>query len=83
MDALREEWDKLRAHDFQLHFAYPSDAEKTKLRLINVDPTPRQRAKEKRLQRQRDELIRAARSGDVDVQELIRDLQQATTKPSL
>ena len=76
MEGLTQEWGQLRANDYRLSFKYPMEEEKAKLRLINVDPTPRQAAYEKRLRKQRDELIKAARSGDIDVEQLIKDLQR-------
>jgi superfamily I DNA and RNA helicase len=76
MEGLRQEWTRLRDNGYKLSFNYPTEDEKAKLRLINVDPTPRQAAYEKRLKRQRDELIKAAQSGELDVAQLIKDLQR-------
>jgi len=77
MDGLREEWESLKSNDYKLSFSYPSEEEKAKLKLINVDSTPRQASRERRLKKQRDDLIRAVKSGDLDVDQLIRDLKRA------
>lgn len=80
MEGLRQEWLRLKANDYKLTFAFPTEEEKAKLKLINVDPTPRQAIREKRLKRQRDDLIRAARSGDIDIEQLIIDLREASSE---
>lgn len=78
MDGLRDEWSRLKENEYKLTFNYPTEEEKAKLKLINVDPTPRQALRERKLKRQRDDLLRAAQAGDLDVDQLIRDLQQLT-----
>ena len=78
MDALIDEWRSLLTNDFKLTFRLPTPEEKTKLRLINVDPTPRAKTRSARLKRQRDDLLKAAKAGDLDVEELIADLRRAT-----
>jgi superfamily I DNA and RNA helicase len=80
MAAMREEWLKLKAQDFKLSFVYPDPEEKKKLRLINVDPTPRQAMRERRLRKQAAELLQAAESGDIDVNALITELLKAKKK---
>lgn len=77
MDSLIEEWGKLKESNYKLNFNYPTPDEKKQLRLINVDQTPRQMEREKRLQKQRDELIRAAQAGEVDIELLIDELRRA------
>jgi len=76
MDKLRVEWERLRTNGYALTFNYPSEEEKKKLKLINVDPTPRQAARERRLLKQRDDLLKAARRGELDLEQLINDLKR-------
>lgn len=82
MSALASEFERLKENDFRLSFTYPSIEEKAKLKLINVDATPRQAARERKLKRQRDDLLKAAQSGDLDVEQLIRDLERAAGRKS-
>lgn len=77
MEELITEWQRLRSNDYKLTFTYPTAEEKAKLKIINVDLTPRQLAKEKKLSRHRDMLLDAAKKGELDVQQLIMDLQKA------
>lgn len=78
MDKLTEEWSRLKGHDFKLRFKYPTEAEKKLLRLINVEPTAKQTARERKLQQQRDELLQAIRAGDIDVDQLLSDFSSAS-----
>lgn len=80
MRELSNEFEQLKARNFQLDFVYPSVEQKAQLKLINVDPTPRQAARERRLKKQRDELIKAAESGALDIDQLILDLQIAANR---
>lgn len=83
MDKLTEEWSRLKVEDYKLKFKYPTEDEKKLLRLINVESTAKQTARERRLQRQRDELLQAIRAGDIDVDQLLSDFRSAgkgTTK---
>ena len=83
MDKLTEEWSRLKGQDYKLKFKYPTEDEKKLLRLINVESTAKQTARERRLQRQRDELLQAIRAGDIDVDQLLSDFRSAgkgTTK---
>lgn len=83
MDKLTEEWSRLKVEDYRLKFKYPTEDEKKLLRLINVESTAKQTAREQRLQRQRDELLQAIRAGDIDVDQLLSDFRSAgkgTTK---
>lgn len=76
MDYLSNEWRSLRENDYKLSFDFPTPDEKKKLRLINIDLTPRQLARERSLQKKKDDLIRAAQSGEVDITQLIEDLRR-------
>ncbi|MFL9812241.1 ATP-binding domain-containing protein [Stutzerimonas sp. VN223-3] len=80
MEQLREEWMRLKNNNFKLRFTYPTEQQKKELRLINVDLTPRQALREKRLKKQRDELLEAAKLGDIDITQLILDLERASRK---
>jgi len=77
MNELIAEWNRLKTNDYKLQFNYPTAEEKQQLRLINVDPTPRQLAREHRLQKNRDDLLRAAQEGEIDVDQLIAQLNDA------
>lgn len=77
MDDLTEEWSRLKKQDYKLKFKYPTVDEKKLLRLINIEPTVKQTARERRLQQQRDELLQAIRAGDIDVNQLLSDFQSA------
>lgn len=77
MDSLTEEWVRLKDNDYKLKFNYPTDDEKRLLRLINVEPSAKQTARERKLQRQRDDLLQAIRSGDIDVNQLVKDFKTA------
>jgi superfamily I DNA and RNA helicase len=77
MDSLTEEWSLLKAQDYKLKFKYPTVEEKKLLRLINVEPTAKQTARERRLKQQRDELLQAIREGDIDVDQLLSDFRSA------
>lgn len=77
MDSLMEEWSRLKNQDYKLKFKYPTEEEKKLLRLINIEPTAKQTARERRLQQQRDELLQAIRAGDIDVNQLLSDFQSA------
>lgn len=76
MQGLKSEWERLKDSGYVLSFHYPSEEEKRKLKLINVDPTPRQAARERRLMKQRDDLLKAAQKGELDVEQLIMELRQ-------
>ena len=78
MDDLTKEWSRLKGQDYKLKFKYPTEDEKKLLRLINVEPTAKQTARERRLQRQRDELLQAIRAGDIDVDQLLSDFKTAS-----
>jgi superfamily I DNA and RNA helicase len=80
MAAMREEWQRLKSNDFKLSFVYPDAEEKKKLRLINVDPTPRQALRERKLKQQAADLLLAAEAGDIDVNALITELLKAKKK---
>lgn len=77
MDKLTEELSRLKEQNYRLKFTYPTEDEKKLLRLINVEPTAKQTARERRLQRQRDELLQAIRAGDIDVEQLLSDFSSA------
>ena len=77
MDSLTDEWSRLKAQNYKLKFKYPTESEKKLLRLINVEPAAKQTARERRLQRQRDELLQAIRAGDIDVDQLLNDFSSA------
>ena len=77
MDNLAKEWSRLKDQDYKLKFKYPTEGEKKLLRLINVEPAAKQTARERRLQRQRDELLQAIRAGDIDVDQLLSDFSSA------
>jgi len=77
MDRLTEEWAQLKNQDYKLKFKYPTEEEKKLLRLINIEPTAKQTARERRLQQQRDELLQAIRAGDIDINQLLSDFQSA------
>ena len=77
MDSLTEEWSRLKNQDYKLKFKYPTEEEKKLLRLINIEPTAKQTARERRLQQQRDELLQAIRAGDIDINQLLSDFQSA------
>lgn len=77
MDSLTEECSRLKKQDYKLKFKYPTEDEKKLLRLINIEPTAKQTARERRLQQQRDELLQAIRAGDIDVNQLLSDFQSA------
>ncbi|MDX4956082.1 DEAD/DEAH box helicase [Delftia acidovorans] len=77
MDSLTEECSRLKNQDYKLKFKYPTEEEKKLLRLINIEPTAKQNARERRLQLQRDELLQAIRAGDIDVNQLLSDFQMA------
>ncbi|OGB35461.1 MAG: hypothetical protein A3F78_17085 [Burkholderiales bacterium RIFCSPLOWO2_12_FULL_61_40] len=78
MDDLALEWSRLKSQDYKLKFKYPTEEEKKLLRLINIEPTAKQTARERRLQRQRDELLQAIRDGDIDVNQLLSDFSSAS-----
>ena len=43
----------------------------------STEPAAKQTARERRLQRQRDELLQAIRAGDIDVDQLLSDFSSA------
>lgn len=65
MDALTQEWSSLARENFSLKFKYPTDKEKTKLKLINRDMTVQERNKQMRLTRNFGEIIEALSSGEL------------------
>lgn len=78
MDALTKEWKSLKKNDYTLTFKkFPTVEEKQQLRLINIDTSPRLAARERKLRRQREDLLKAVREGDVDVNQLIDELRRA------
>lgn len=72
MDALSQEWSSLVREGFSLKFKYPTDKEKTKLKLINRDMTIQERNKQMRLTRNFGEVIEALSNGELHP-ELIPD----------
>lgn len=80
MEALTAEWKRLKQNDYKLAFAYPTPEEKKQLRLINVEPPARKIARERKLKKQRDDLLEAAQSGELDVDALIEELRKAGKK---
>ncbi len=77
MDALMEEWEALKRHEYKLSFRYPTEEEKKELRLINKDLQGKKRARRREVRATRDQLIEAVQRGEVDVDELISDLKSA------
>ncbi|OCH03331.1 DEAD/DEAH box helicase [Aliivibrio fischeri] len=72
MDALTQEWNTLSKENFALKFKYPTDKEKTKLKLINRDMTIQERTKQRRLTRNLGEILEALSKGELPA-ELIPD----------
>lgn len=66
MDALTDEWRALAADDYALNFRYPTEVEKTQLKLINRDMTVQERSKQMRLARNLHEILKALDSGEFD-----------------
>lgn len=66
MDALTEEWQALVSDNFALNFTYPTEIEKTQLKLINRDMTVQERSKQMRLARNLHEIIAALENGEFD-----------------
>ena len=77
MSDLVLEWSRLKCQNYKLKFKYPTEEEKKFLRLINVEPTAKQTARERRFQLQRDELLQAIRDGYIDVNQLLSDFRYA------
>lgn len=77
MDSLKSEWDLLKKQDYRLKFKFPTQDEKKQLRLINVEPPQKMLARERKLLKQKDDLFRAVKAGELDAQKLIDELQQA------
>lgn len=74
MGSLTAEWERLKENDYKLTFKFPTAEEKKQLRLISVDQTPRRLARERRFQKQQEDLLNAAKSGELDVSALIEEL---------
>lgn len=76
MHALKEEFDRVRQHQFRLDFEYPDEETKKALRIVNRDLT---RTERKRLDAKVSDLtsaIEALENGDVRVEDLPEALRQ-------
>lgn len=74
MTAIVEEYTRLKSHDFQLQFRYPTENEREHLRIVHRDMSD----KELEHLRQRDEILSSLlsdlESGNVSVEDLNKDL---------
>ncbi|MGR5187606.1 DEAD/DEAH box helicase [Photobacterium damselae] len=78
MDALTNEWKTLKDNDFALKFKYPTEEEKTTLKLINRDMTVQERNKQRRLTKNMEEIMHAVSNGEFPqefVEEMLKKLQ--------
>ena len=75
MDLLIKEWNTLRQNDYKLCFQYPTDEEKKQLRIINKELQGKGRMRRRTARAQREQILKVVESGEVDVDQLIRDLE--------
>ena len=76
MDLLMEEWEALKHNEYKLRFKYPTEEEKTKLRVINRELIGKHRARRRAVRDQRDQVLQAVEKGEMDVDQLIQDLER-------
>lgn len=76
MDLLVQEWMALRERDYKLQFRYPTDDEKTQLRVINRELSGKRGARRRAVRENRDQILQAVEKGEVDVDQLIQDLER-------
>ena len=70
MEALKQEYERLRHHDFELKFVYPTEEQRNHLQIIHRDMTT---SEDNRLNRQRREmidLIERVKSGEAYIEDL-------------
>ena len=70
MEELSREYERLKAHDFELHFIYPDAEQREQLRIVHRDMSTAERKRLDNRQRSLDELIRDFESGDVHKEDL-------------
>lgn len=76
MEKLKEEFDRIKQHQFRLDFQYPSEERKKELRIVNRDLTQAQRG---RVTRKVDELasiISSLEAGEVRIEDLPLNLRK-------
>lgn len=74
MEALKNEYDKLKHNNFKLHFIYPDEDQRKHLQIIHRDMTGAERNRLKKRQRSLGELIKDLEAGAVHPEDLGDDL---------
>ncbi|AKZ64270.1 helicase [Herbaspirillum hiltneri N3] len=75
MEALKAEWEQLKAQAYRLRFLYPTDDQKRQLHLINKELVGRPRKGRNRFDLRTHELYNAVKRGEFDPDEVIRTLE--------
>ena len=74
MEALKLEFERLKHHDFELQFVYPTEEQRNHLKIIHRDMTT---SEDNRLNRQRREminLIERVKSGEAYIEDLVEEV---------
>lgn len=74
MEELKQEYEKLKEHRFELKFTYPTQDQREQLRIIHRDMTQAERERLKSGQRDLDDLLGDIESGTLHVEDLDEDL---------
>lgn len=74
MEELKQEYEKLKEHRFELKFTYPTQDQREQLRIIHRDMTQAERERLKSGQRGLDDLLGDIESGTLHVEDLDEDL---------
>ncbi|MGK7957879.1 MAG: DEAD/DEAH box helicase [Crocosphaera sp.] len=76
MKKLEEEFKKIKVKDFSLNFTYPTEEERSKMKLVNRDIS---QAEKKNKEKQKREVIKAIKTldeGNISVDDLPKDIQE-------
>ena len=70
MEKLEKEYNKLKAHNFELHFTYPTSEQREKLRIVHRDMTIKERSRIQGHQQSIVNLIKDIGAGNVHYEDL-------------
>ncbi|RUO40433.1 helicase [Idiomarina aquatica] len=70
MEELKDEWQRLKSNNFELKFKYPTDQQKSQLKLINKDLSTSEKTKKMRYMRYLNELSEAITNGEIEPDEI-------------
>lgn len=76
MQGLVEEFEKVKSHNFELNFTYPTAEERKKLNIVNRDMTEQERKKLEKKSASVDDLIQSLMNGEIHKEDLSEDIRE-------